>query len=47
MKEDKTPSEKYLETLERINTNLQYMQKYLRILATAKQETTYAKYYAL
>ena len=47
MQNDKTPSEKYLETLERINTNLHYMQEYLRIIATATQETTYNKYYAL
>ena len=47
MKEDKTPLKKYIETLERINTNLHYMKEYLKAIAEAKQETTYHKYYAL
>lgn len=47
MQDDKTPLEKYIETLEKINTNLHYMQKYLRVIATEKQEATYNKYYAL
>ena len=47
MQDDKTPLERYLETLERINTNLHYMKEYLKVIATATQETTYHKYYAL
>ena len=52
MQDDKTPAEKYLETLERINTNLHYMKEYLKVIATATQttatpEATYNKYYAL
>ena len=37
MQDDKTPSEKYLETLERINTNLHYMKEYLKAIAEAQQ----------
>ena len=46
MEDNKTPSEKYLETLERINTNLHYMQQYLKIIADA-QENAHPKPYGV